>query len=103
MLTIQEIQQALHARCAVPLPPGNYHGPLGLERLAAVIAQLGEAGGSVAAGDRVRRAIELDVKTWEKLDRLARSTGQTAARRVSASEVAAAIIEQFVAATSEAP
>jgi hypothetical protein len=103
MLTIEEIQQALHAHCAVPLPPGNYHGPLGLERLAAVVAQLDGGGGSPASADRVRRAIELDVRTWEKLDRLAHSTGQTAARPVSASQVAAAIIEQFMAATPEAP
>ncbi|SRR6266540_1110010 len=103
MLTIEEIQQALHARRAAPLPPGNYHGPLGLEHLAALVAQLSGPGSSSAGEERVRRAIELDVKTWERLDQLARSTGQAAARSVSASEVAAAIIEQFVAATPETP
>ncbi len=103
MLTIEEIQQALHARRAVPLPPGNYHGPLGLERLAAVVAQLGGPGGSSADGDRVRRAIELDVNTWEKLDQLAQATGQPAGRPVTASQIAAAIIEQFVAASPKAP
>ena len=95
MLTIQEIQEALHAHRVAPLPLGNYHGPLGLEHLAAVVAQVSGPGSSSAGGDRVRRAIELDVNTWEKLEQLAQATGQTAGRPMTASQVAAAIIEQL--------
>ena len=76
MLTVEEIQKALHASRAVPLPPGDYHGPLGLEHLAAIVARAGGPG-DPTSGDRVRRVIELDAKTWEKLDRLARSAGQS--------------------------
>lgn len=35
MLTVAEIQQALHASRVMSLPPGAYHGPLGLEHLTA--------------------------------------------------------------------
>jgi hypothetical protein len=35
-MTIDEIKSVLHASRVVPLPSGNYHGPLGLEQLAAV-------------------------------------------------------------------
>jgi hypothetical protein len=102
MQTVEEIQQALHASRAVLLPPGAYHGPLGLEHLAAIVARAGGPG-DPTSGERVRRVIELDAKTWEKLDRLARSAGQSAARPTSASRVAAAILEQFAAAAPEGP
>lgn len=38
--TREQIQQALHARRVVPLAVENPHGPLGLEHLAAAIAQI---------------------------------------------------------------
>lgn len=99
MLTIQEIQQALHAYRVVPLPEGNYHGPLGLERLAAIVAAINRPDDATAGGGRVRRVLELDAATWEKLDQLARSATPGAKQPVSASQVAAAIIEQFVEAS----
>ncbi len=46
----------------------------------------------------VRRLIALDHATWEKLVQLADTATQTTSQRVTASQVAAAIIEQFVAA-----
>jgi hypothetical protein len=50
------------------------------------------------AGVRVRRPIALDQVTWERLEQLAETAAQTTSRHVTASQVAAAIIEQFVAA-----
>jgi hypothetical protein len=41
MLISHEIQQALHASRVVELPPGNSHGLLGLEHLAALVDQAG--------------------------------------------------------------
>ena len=102
MLTIQEIQQALHAHRVVSLPGGNYHGPLGLERLAAIVAAIRDDEGVTVGGGRVRRVLELSSETWEKLDQLARSAASGANHPVSASQVAAAIIEQFVETTTEA-
>ena len=49
----------------------------------------------------VRRSIALDHETWEKLARLAETTAQTTSKHITASQVAAAIIEQFVAALSQ--
>ena len=40
MLTEQEYQEALHASRVVPLSVPNPHGPLGLDHLAAAVAQI---------------------------------------------------------------
>jgi hypothetical protein len=45
----------------------------------------------------VRRPIALDHETWEKLEQLAETAAQTTLQHVTALQVAAAIIEQFVA------
>src|SRR5579859_6772103 len=99
MLTEKQIQQALHARRVIPLCVSNPHGPLGLEQLAA-------AADSPVRGQenyRIRRPISLSVQTWEKLQRLAKTTAQAGARPVTASEVATAILEEVVATTDETP
>jgi hypothetical protein len=44
----------------------------------------------------VRRPIELPVQTWEKLHALAATTSRAGTAPVSAGELAAAIIEQYV-------
>jgi hypothetical protein len=99
MLSEEQIRQALHASRVVPLSVEKPHGPLGLEQLAAAVFRVNPAIGS---GDlRVCRPIALDHETWEKLDQLAENTGQTTSQHVTASQVAAAIIEQFVATLSE--
>jgi predicted transcriptional regulator len=49
----------------------------------------------------VRRPIELRTETWEKLDDLADATARTRSAPVSASQMAAAIIEQAVANLSK--
>jgi hypothetical protein len=103
MLTEKDIQEALHAHRVVPLSVANPHGPLGLEQVAAVVAALADS--SVPRGEeaRIRRPISLSVQTWEKLERLAQTTTQESTRPVTASEVATAILEQFVAATNSTP
>lgn len=96
MLTEEEIRQALHASRVVPLAVANPHGPLGLEQLAdAVAAQRADAQ-SHPPTDRVRRPIELPVQSWQKLQALASTASETGSPRVSAGELAAAIIEQYL-------
>jgi hypothetical protein len=96
MLSEKHIQQALHASRVGPLAVAKPHGPLGLEQLAAAVSRVNPALGSGNTG--VHRLIALDHATWEKLEQLANTATQTTSQRVTASQVAAAIIEQFVAA-----
>jgi len=96
MLTEEEICRALHASRVVPLAVANPHGPLGLEQLAAAVAAHRELTQSQPPTDRVRRPIELPVQTWEKLRTLAATTSEAGAPPVSAGELAAAIIEQYL-------
>jgi hypothetical protein len=98
MLSEKDIQQALHARRVVPLSVTNPHGPLGLEEVAAAVARLADSPVPLPANAQIRRPISLSVRTWEKLEQVAQTTAQASARPVTASEVAAAIIEQFVGA-----
>jgi hypothetical protein len=92
----EQIRQALHATRVVPLAVAKPHGPLGLEQRAAAVSRINPA---LGPGDaRVRRPIALAQATWEKLDRFAEAAAQTTSQHVTASQVAAAIIEQFVAA-----
>jgi hypothetical protein len=96
MFSEEQIRQALHASRVVPLAVATPHDPLGLEQLAAAVSRINPA---LGPGDtRVRRPIALDQATWEKLARLAETAAQTTSQRITASQVAAAIIEQFVAA-----
>jgi hypothetical protein len=90
MLSQEEIQKALHAGRVVPLGVSNPHGPLGLEHVAAAVAQL-------TGGEREKLTIPLRRETREKLEKLAQAEGQTSDRPVTAAEVAAAVVERFVA------
>jgi hypothetical protein len=96
MVPEEQIRQALHASRVVPLTVAKSHGPLGLEQLAAAMSRINPALGPGEA--RVRRPIALDQTMWEKLDRLAETAAQTTSQHVTASQVAAAIIEQCVGA-----
>ena len=96
MLTEEAIRSALHASRVVPLTVANPHGPLGLEQLAAAVA----ATRTNPAPERVRRPIELPVRTWEKLHALAAASSQAGASPVTAGELAAAILEQYVSDTA---
>jgi hypothetical protein len=63
MLSEEQIRQALHVSCVVPLAVVRPHGPLGLEQLAAAVYRVNPALGS--GYPRVRRPIALDHETWE--------------------------------------
>ena len=96
MLSEKQIRQALHASRVVPLAVVKSHGPLGIEQLVTAVSRINPALGSDVLG--VRRPIALDYATWEKLEQLADTATQTTLQHVTASQVAAAIIKQFVAA-----
>jgi hypothetical protein len=96
MPTEETIRRALHASRVVPLGVANPHGPLGLEQLAATVATLRDDAQTRPLPERVRRPIELPVQTWEKLHALAAATSRAGSPPVSAGELAAAIIEQYV-------
>lgn len=98
MLSKEQIRQLLHASRVVPLSVEKLHGPLELEQLAAAVSRINPSIG--LDGMSVRRPVALDYKTWEKLDQLAETATQTTSQCVTASQIAAAIIEQFVATMS---
>ena len=92
-LSEEQIKQALHADRVRPLGVANPHGPLGLEQLAEAVSRLSRP---QMGTSRVERPIALPVETWQKLDELARNASQAQPRPVTASDVAAAILEQTV-------
>ena len=94
MLTEQEIRDALHASRVVPLPVPNPHGPLGLEQLAEAVARATAA--RPQSTGSVQRSLTLPLATWEKLDSLAQTASKAGPGRLSASDVAVALIEQAV-------
>jgi hypothetical protein len=92
MLSEEQIQKALHASRVVPLAVTNPHGPLGLEALAEAVSRATQSHPSIP---RVERSIGIPLETWNKLDAVARqASGSSTA--VSASDVAAAILERAV-------
>ena len=93
MLSEEQIKQSLHAHRVLPVGVANPHGPLGLEQLAEAVSRLS---GSPTAASRVERPIALPVETWEKLDHLARRASQTQPHPLTASDMAAAILEQAI-------
>jgi hypothetical protein len=94
MLTDQQIRDALHASRVVPLSVANPHGPLGLEQLAEAVARA--TASRAQSTDSVERSLTLPLATWEKLDGLARTATKAGLRRLSASDIAVALIEQAV-------
>jgi hypothetical protein len=93
MLNEEQIRQALHASRVVPVPLANPHGPLGLEHLAQTVSRLVQPG---PTAERVQRPIALPLATWEKLDQLARAASPEDAPPLTASTLAAALLEQAV-------
>jgi hypothetical protein len=93
MLSEEQIKQALHAYCVRPLGVASPHGPLGLEHLAESVSRLSKAQATAA---QVERSISLPVDTWQKLADLARDASRAHSHALTASEVAAAIVEQAV-------
>jgi hypothetical protein len=96
MLKEQEIRQALHGARVLPLGVANPHGPLGLEQLKAAVSRLPGSPLSHPDWEHVRRPIALPLPTWEKLENLAQATSRETATEVSAGDLAAAIIEQYM-------
>jgi hypothetical protein len=96
MLLEEEIRQKLRASRVVPLAVARPHGPLGLEQLVVAVSYINLA--HEAEFPRIRRPIALDHSTWERLEQLAKTAAQTTSQHVTASQVAAAIIEQFIEA-----
>ena len=96
MLNEDQIAQSLHASRVVTLPAVNAHGPLGLEQLTEMVARSVRKEGAPA--DRVQRPIALPVETWDKLDQLARAATPANAAPLTASALAAVLLEQAVTA-----
>jgi hypothetical protein len=98
MLTEKEIREALHASRVLPIAVANPHGPLGLEELASAVALAASVPPSASPADSVQRPLKLSTDTWQKLDVIARAATGAGTRRLSASDVAAALIERSVKA-----
>jgi hypothetical protein len=90
MLTEQEIQKALKAARVVPIATANPHGPLGLQQLAAEIAVIRSPGSPTIT-------IPLRAETWAKLQHLAESEVRNGSKVITAADIAAAIVERYVA------
>jgi hypothetical protein len=93
MLSEEQIKQALGADRVLPVGIANPHGPLGLEQLAETVSRLSAGPAGLLW---VERPIALPVETWEKLAELARNASQAHPSPVTASDLAAAILEQTV-------
>lgn len=95
MLSEQEIKALLHAGRVLPVGVPNPHGPLGLEHLAAAVAQQVAAAPAGPGEPAVTRPVALPAPVWEKLERLARAATP---QPLTATEMAAAILEKALAA-----
>ena len=100
MLSEQEIQKALHASRVVAVPVPNPHGPFGLEQVACIVAQIQAR--HRTEQEKVVRPLEVPVETWLKLEQLAEAATKTASRPISVSEIAVAILQNYVAGEKEA-
>ena len=91
MLTEREIQEALKASRVVPVRTANPHGPLGLEQLAAEVADLrGEPRFPAVV-------VPLPPETWDRLQRLAEAERQAQAAPVTTAGLVRAIVERYLA------
>ena len=93
MLSEEQIKKGLHASRVVSVSVPNPHGPLGMEHLAQVVAQIQGNNGTHAT--KAVHPLEVPLATWLKLEELADATAKTAARPVSVSEVAVAILQDY--------
>jgi hypothetical protein len=97
MISIEEIQSALHASRVIEHGVANPHGPLGLEPLAARVREIQGQRQGMQVSRGVQRPITLGIAAWEHLDEMAEMASRTTTHPVSASEIAAAILEHYVA------
>lgn len=98
MLEEGEIRTALRATRVIPLTILSPHGPLGLEQLAEEVRRVGTTNTANSSPETVSRPILLRTETWQKLDKIAQESSFCAPAPASASDVAVAIIEHYVAA-----
>src|SRR5438105_14451698 len=95
MLSEQEIKKALRADRVLPISVPNLHGPLGWAHLARELARFLGGNGS---GAKLVKPLEMPAETWQKLQKLADEATRAEARPVTATEVAAAILQHYVGA-----
>jgi hypothetical protein len=95
MLSEQEIKQVLRASRVAPMPILSPHGPFGLAQLANTVARYLERDATQEM--KVVQSLEMSAETWQKLEQLADQATRSTTRPVSESEVAAAILQQYVA------
>ncbi|MBI1833053.1 MAG: hypothetical protein HYR84_16555 [Planctomycetes bacterium] len=93
MLSEQEVKQALHANRVIPIDVPNPHGPLGWQHLGHTLARFLTPNDS---GTKVVKSLEIPAETWNKLEQLAAEAARSEARPVSASDLAAAILQHYV-------
>ena len=96
MLSEQQIKHALRASRVMPMVVPNPHGPFGWEQLARTIARHLN---SDSDEKKVVQVLELSAATWEKLQKLADEATRNTAHPVSASNLAAAILQEYVRGT----
>jgi hypothetical protein len=99
MLSEEEIQRALHASRIVSVKVRNPHGPFGLEELAGVVEHITTGKGPEQS--QIQRPIALPVEAWAKLDNLAQEIGKKQSQRITASEVATALVLQGLNAAEQ--
>lgn len=91
MLSDHDIRQALRASRVVPLATANPHGPLGLEQLAAEVADLrGEPRFPAVV-------VPLPPETWDRLQRLAETERQNQSAPITTAGLVRAIVERYLA------
>lgn len=94
MLTEQEIKHALHASRVAPMPVANPHGPIGWEQVAQTLKRI--LTDNESGTQKVVRSLEIPTDTWQKLEKLADQATRNAARPVTVSEIASAILQHYV-------
>jgi hypothetical protein len=91
MLSEHDAIQTLKASRVIPLATSNPHGPLGLEQLAAEVAEVrGEPRFPTVV-------VPLSPETWDKLQRLAESERQSQADPITTAGLVRAIVERYLA------
>lgn len=101
MLNENQIRAALRADRVIPLNSVAPHGPLGMEQLAEEVRRLTASTSLKDSSATVSRPIPLKTETWQKLDQVAQESSRRAPAPASASDVAVAIIEHYVASLSK--
>lgn len=95
MLTEEEIKHALHASRVGPMTIAVPHGPFGWEHMAQNVARF--LVNNEGQEKKTMPALEVPIDTWKRLEHLANEATRSGARPISVSDVAVAILQQYVA------